>query len=400
MNYSIREIFVEDAEAAKKAFQDIGATAPGSRIMADKLDFHTIKVKGLDTRAANILKQEMLSRGGDVVTKRDILNLDSKKTEVIIIGNKRSFLSLFDKLKLQPFGLKELAKQLNTFISQLDSDRTIIKTGKHALDISKTLIMGILNVTPDSFSDGGKYYDRKIAIERAEQMINQGADIIDVGGLSTRPGSDPVEHDEEERRVIPVIEEIIKQFDFPVSVDTYRSGIAGKAIDKGACIVNDISALRFDKLMAKTVAESKAGLILMHMQGTPENMQDDPYYDDVIEEVYDFLYERTGYAMSEGIEKDRIIVDPGIGFGKRLKHNLTIFRKLKDFRSLCFPLLIGASRKSFIGMISDEKVEDRLEGSIAAALWSVANSANIIRVHDVEETKKALKVFESIMHTG
>jgi len=401
MKYEIREIFEDSVEQAFNDFKDIGATIPGSRIMADKLDIVILKVKDIDTRAANILKQEMLARSGDVVTTRDVLSSLGSKTDVIILGNRKSFDSLIKKLILQPFGLKALADDLNTFLEERDRKKPEkLWAGDYELDLENPLIMGILNVTPDSFSDGGKYLEKENAIKRTVQMIEQGADIIDVGGMSTRPGSSPVDEKEEQNRVLPIIEEIVKKYDFPVSIDTYRSGIAKRAIEAGACIVNDISALRFDDDMAKIVAKSNAAIVLMHMQGDPKNMQENPQYEDVVDEVYGFLMKRAGIAINEGIDKEKIIIDPGIGFGKKLAHNLKILSRLKDLTSLGHPLLLGVSRKSFIGMLSDTEVDQRLIGSIAASLWGVFNSADIIRVHDIKETKQALKVIQAIRDSG
>lgn len=400
MKYGIREIFPENSDQAFDEFMKIGSTAPGSRIMADKLDILTLKIKGLDPRAANILKQEMLARGGDVATSRDILKLNADRTDVVMFGNKKTLSSLIEKLALQPFGLKELSKELKDFIEKRNRSKKLyrIRFGDHEFSLEKTIIMGVLNVTPDSFSDGGKYLRKPDAIKKAGEILAQGADIIDVGGLSTRPGSRPVDEQEEASRVIPIIDEIVKRFKAPVSIDTYRANIARKAIDAGACMVNDISALRFDKDMASTVSESEVGIVLMHMQGTPENMQKDPQYKDTIDEIFSFLRDQADLAMDSGINQEKIIIDPGIGFGKRLIHNLTVFKRLGEFKSLGFPLLVGASRKSFIDMISDTPADKRLPGSLAAALWSVSNSADILRVHDVEETRKALDVFEAIRY--
>jgi dihydropteroate synthase len=257
--------------------------------------------------------------------------------------------------------------------------------------------MGILNATPDSFFDGGKYDDRESAEKQIEKMVEDGADIIDVGGMSSRPGSKPVSADEELKRVIPAIKYLNANHDVLVSVDTYRSEVARKAVIAGAHIINDISAFTMDKDMAKTAADCGASIVLMHMKGTPEDMQDDPQYENVVDDIYTYLEKQTGIAVEAGIPEDRIIIDPGIGFGKTLEHNLNILNKLREFTYMGFPVLVGASRKSFIGKIMELDADQRLEGSLAAAVWSTINGASILRVHDVKETVQAIKVAASIM---
>jgi len=272
----------------------------------------------------------------------------------------------------------------------------------------RVFVMGILNVTPDSFYDGGKYNVLDKAIMHIEEMIEDGADIIDIGGESTRPGSVPVETEEEIKRVIPVIDLAIKKIkkisngEVIISIDTYKSDVAKAAIDKGALIVNDISGLRFDKNMIDVVAKSNVSVIIMHMKGTPQNMQNNPTYDNVVIEIKNYFQERISYLSSKGILKDNIILDPGIGFGKTVKHNLQILSQIKEFHTFGLPILLGTSRKSFIGKILGSesnplKPEERLEGSIATYIWAVLNGIKILRVHDVKETKRALKVIESIM---
>jgi len=269
---------------------------------------------------------------------------------------------------------------------------------KKILDLSsRTHLMGILNVTPDSFSDEGKFLKIEDAVRHGIKMTQEGADMIDVGGESTRPGSDPVTIEEELSRVIPVIEALSKEIDVPISIDTYKSEVAKKALDAGAEMINDISALRFDPQMKKIAAERQVPIVLMHIKGTPKNMQQNPYYDDVIEEIIKYLKESTKRAKDAGIEKENIIIDPGIGFGKRLEDNLNILKNLKKFSILDCPILVGPSRKSFIGKILDLPVEERLEGSLAALAVSIMNGANIVRVHDVKEGKRVASLVDEIL---
>ena len=266
------------------------------------------------------------------------------------------------------------------------------------LGLSRPLVMGILNVTPDSFSDGGRFLSPENATVMAYRMEEEGADIIDVGSESSRPGAEPVPVDEEIRRVIPVIETIRKKSDIPVSIDTYKSQTAIAALESGANMVNDISALQFDKRMVEVLAERSAPIVLMHMLGSPRDMQQNPSYSNCVEEIADFFEERIGFCHQNGIDKSRLILDPGIGFGKRLSDNVEILANLRLFTSFGLPLLIGASRKSFINMLhpSDQQADQRIGGSIAAAVTAVINGAAIVRVHDVGQTVEALKVLQAV----
>jgi len=267
-----------------------------------------------------------------------------------------------------------------------------------SLDFSqKTYVMGILNVTPDSFSDGGLFLDGSSAIERALRMEAEGADIIDIGGESTRPGSEPVSLEEEIRRTIPVIEAISGKLRIPVSIDTYKSEVARRAIEAGAAMVNDISGLRFDPEMAPVLSQYDVALVLMHIKGTPRKMQENPVYYDLFSEITDYLKEGINIATERGIARERIVVDPGIGFGKTLEHNLQIINNLDRLSPLSRPVLMGASRKSFIGRIlNNAPASERLEGTAAAVAISVMKGANIVRVHDVREISRVVKVADAI----
>lgn len=266
----------------------------------------------------------------------------------------------------------------------------IFKAKNKVFEISKKpLFMGILNITSDSFYDGGKFFRSDDALVQAEKMILEGADIIDVGGESSRPGSEPISIEEEISRVAPVIERISKNFDIPISVDTYKSEVAQTAIESGAVIVNDIYALRWqDGKMADVVAKHKAGVVLMHMQGTPQTMQKNPNYSDVVREILEFISQRVDFAKKSGIDFENILVDPGFGFGKTFNHNIEILKNLSVFSSLNRPILVGLSRKSFIGKIlNDIPPSERLYGTLAASLIAYKNGARIFRVHDVKATK-------------
>ena len=277
------------------------------------------------------------------------------------------------------------------------SEERSLATRHGALKFSqRTLIMGIINVTPDSFSDGGQRYDPVKAIADGVAMVKSGADILDVGGESSRPGATPVSEDEELARVLPVVRGLRKGTDASISIDTYKANVARAALDAGADIVNDISALRFDPPMAALIAAEKVPVVLMHMQGTPCTMQREPRYADVVREVRDFLAGQLYEAMDAGIAQEMIVIDPGIGFGKTLQHNLELLRGLPMIAALGQPVLVGASRKAFIGRILNAEPSHRVEGSLAAAVALVLAGANIIRAHDVAETAKAVKIADAI----
>lgn len=259
--------------------------------------------------------------------------------------------------------------------------------------------MGILNITPDSFFDGNKYFNVDSAVERAVQMYEEGADIIDVGGESTRPGSLPVSSDEELERILKPVELIKQRIPVSISIDTYKSEVAEEACRLGIEIINDISGLRFDPKMVEVAKKYNTKVVIMHIKGTPKDMQVDPFYEDVILEIKQYFQKQIEYAKSHGIQQNNMIIDPGIGFGKRLEDNLHIIRNLSEFKDLNCPILIGVSRKSFLGKILDVEPEDRLEGTIASSLLSFLNGADILRVHDVKEVVRALKVTESIIYS-
>ncbi len=274
------------------------------------------------------------------------------------------------------------------------------RIGHRTVDLTeRTYIMGILNVTPDSFSDGGKFNSVETAVQHALTMIEEGADIIDVGGESTRPknvygGTKPVTAEEERQRVVPVIERLASLTDIPISIDTTKSDVADAALRAGAVMVNDISGLTFAPAVAEVTARHHAALVVMHIQGTPETMQIDPVYSDVVAEVKESLKRSAAKAQDAGVEN--IIIDPGIGFGKTLEHNLTLLNKLKELTELGFPILIGTSRKGFIGTIVNEPVDRRLEGTAASVAVSIMNGANIVRVHDVKAMKHVALVTDAV----
>lgn len=295
---------------------------------------------------------------------------------------------------------QDLSAALNRFaplsaLATAEGGTLLTRHGK--LDFARrTLIMGIVNVTPDSFFDGGRRLDPGKAIADGAAMAASGADIIDIGGESTRPGARPVSEKDELARVLPVVQGLRREVKLPISIDTYKANVARAALDGGADIVNDISGLRFDPKMVSLVAAEKVPVVLMHMQGTPGTMQREPHYEDLVREVRDFLATQLYEAMDAGVTPEGIIIDPGIGFGKTIEHNLQLLRDLSVLAALGQPLLVGVSRKTFIGKILNLPADERLEGSLAAAVAAVLAGANILRVHDVPATTRAVRVADAI----
>jgi dihydropteroate synthase len=395
---NIRILDITNKEDATDELIKIGADPDGIKIMVNKMSHFNLKVSNLDVRQANIIKQELLSLGGEAAVHKNVIVNKVDKTDTIIMGTRKQLKKAVNKLKMQPFGLKKLAKDIEALINCDLLKSMPFECGGKVFDFNdKVYIMGILNITPDSFSDGGNFYKLNYAMGHAEKMIDEGADIIDVGGESTRPGADTVSPDDELKRVIPVIKELKKNYDTVVSIDTYKAQVAKAAIDAGADIVNDISAMRFDDKMKGVIKDTDIPVILMHTKGRPKEMQKNPSYSCVISEIAGYLSDVIDDAVSYGIDSDKIIIDPGIGFGKTHEHNITIIKKLKEFKSLQKPVMIGLSRKSFIGEIMGKGPEDRLNGTISGNVVSVLNGANILRVHDVKEAVESTKVARAFM---
>ncbi|MFH1564082.1 MAG: dihydropteroate synthase [Nitrospirota bacterium] len=408
MEYNIRTLEIFSEKDVVSQMKMIGVDAKGIELMSKKAMSRVLKLENVELKLALILKQEMLSLGGEAALSRETITLKCQTTDVLLIGSLKHYQRLISKLQDQYFGLAKLAVEIEEVLNDFIKDEFKLVCGNYQqrgkpqqgkpFDLGKrTFIMGILNVTPDSFSDGGQYQDVEQAIERGIQMAEEGADIIDIGGESTRPGAVCCSIEKELARVIPVIRGLAKKIDLPISIDTYKAEVARRALEEGAQIVNDISALSFDPKMAQVVAEYKAAVVLMHIQGTPQDMQQNPQYTCVVSEIILYLRERIRTAISAGIEADKIIIDPGIGFGKTVEHNLEILRRLREFKSLGRPILIGTSRKSLIGKILDLPVEQRLEGTLATAVISILNGANIIRVHDVLAMKRVAKMVDATM---
>ncbi|MGB9608420.1 MAG: dihydropteroate synthase, partial [bacterium] len=369
-----------DTQGLLQEMKRMNVSVEGIERMLKKGEFLQILLPKVPHYLANIFKQKMLALGGECAVSWDTVKGGEGLTDCLLMGTRKQIEALILYINEQPFSsLREISEELDGVLRNYRRKEWLLPLPRHPLSLGgKPKIMGILNITPDSFYDGGRYNELDRAIARAEEMVEEGASIIDVGGESTRPGSESVSLEEELRRVIPAIKELVKRIDLPISIDTYKAEVARRAIEEGAEMVNDISALRFDEKMVEVVREHKVAVVLMHMKGTPKDMQENPYYEDVVGEVYDFLKERVEWAQMNGIERDYLLIDPGIGFGKRTIDNIELIRRLSEFRSLGLPILIGPSRKSFLGnILGGLPPEERLEGTAAAVAVSVLKGASI-----------------------
>ena len=392
-----RILSINKLEDIIEEFKKIGVTSQGIDSMYLKANFIALKLKNIKTGAANIIKQDMLSLGGDTAVTRGVVNGKVDRSDVIILGTIKIINNLLKKLSYQNiFEIPDICKSIEYLIKlETNKNEQFINAKGHILPLNRTLIMGILNVSPDSFYDGGKYCAVDSALAQIEKMAKEGADIIDIGGESTRPYAKKISIEEELSRVMPILTKAIGKFDIPFSIDTYKSEIAKTALDVGVHMVNDISGLHFDKQMATTIAHYQdVPVVIMHIKGTPKNMQDNPSYEDVIEEILQYLTDSIKISTKAGIKEKNIIIDPGIGFGKRLEDNVKIIKKITEFQCLGKPILLGCSNKSFIGKILNSEKNHRLEGTLAANAYAILNGVNIIRVHEVAEHRKFVQMLD------
>ncbi|MBO8136994.1 MAG: dihydropteroate synthase [Desulfotomaculum sp.] len=388
---SIRCVEINDRLEAEKELEAIGCDSWGVKHMAGKAVFRVLKLKNITPTQANILKQEMLANGGEGAVARGTINHSVERTDMLLMGTESQYYKVCSKLKIQPFGLKELAEKIEQTLANLEPYRPrVMECRGKALELGKrTLVMGILNLTPDSFSDGGKYNTEDRALEQAHKMVEEGADIIDVGGESTRPGHQPVPLEEELRRVIPVLEKLVKKIDVPISVDTTKAEVARQALEAGAHIINDVWAGQADSQMFKVAARYNVPVILMHNRENTE-------YDDLMADILTFLERAAEQAVQAGVARDKIIVDPGIGFGKTYQQNLEVMNRLQELKVLGYPVLLGTSRKSMIGKTLDLPVDQRVEGTAATVAFGIAKGADIVRVHDVKEMIRVCRMTDAM----
>ncbi len=387
-------IKIDSIDQAKELMNNIQADDMGIKLMVNKTLNLSFLVYECDFYIANILKQEALSCGIDACVSKDTITAKSLKTDCLIFGDVKKLYALSSKLAYQNFKvLRELGEQLKQQLDLYLSD-FLWEAGNSVYDLKKKyLIMGILNVTPDSFYDGGKYDTTSKALFRCEQILNEKADIIDIGAVSTRPYSETISEDEEKRRLFPVLEAIVKRFSsITISVDTFNANIAKGAHNFGVSIINDISGFTFDEKMSDCIVECNFSVVIMHTKGKPKNMQEKPSYSHLITEINDFFSNSIDKLSSKRFNLKKVVLDPGIGFGKTLTHNIEIIKNLESFKIFGRPILVGLSRKSFIGQILNKDVNERLFGTIGANVASYFNGARIFRVHDVAPNKEALEL--------
>lgn len=391
--YGHHAMLINDQLQARRCLEEIGASPPGVGYMIPKAVFKCIKLKNISNRAANIVKQEMLAKGGEAAVAKDAL-ITEGRSDVLLMGTLKHYRLLNAKLSLQPFGLKAVAREIEVILANLEtrSWELALAHGRSLAMGPKTLIMGILNVTPDSFSDGGRFFDADRAIEHALQMAAEGADIIDVGGASSRPASDMVDEEEELRRVLGVIPRLVEH-GLTIAVDTFRARVAERALDAGAHLINDIGGFVLDHELLPVLVKWQAPVVLMHNRMQIKN---DCVYSDLVADICLDLRQSIAQAEAAGLGAEHIIIDPGLGFGKTPAQNLLLLQRLQDLRSLGRPILVGASRKSFIGSTLELEPEQRLEGSLAAAVLAIMNGAALVRVHDVKETCRAARMADAV----
>jgi len=387
-------ILIRNQQEARRVLEEIGVDPGAYPYLLPKASFHCIKLKDISFRGANIIKQEMLSKGGEAAIARQAL-FGKGSGDVLLMGTLKHYRLLINKLKVQPFGLKKVATEIENILVALEPKQQIIELphGKSLKLGERTLIMGILNVTPDSFSDGGKYLNSDQAVKRAREMIDEGADIIDIGAASSRPDSVMAGADEEIQRLLPVMDKLAAQ-DIIISIDTFRGEVARAALENGAHIINDIGSLQLDSQLLPVLVEKQASVILMHNR---MQIRTGEPYRDLVADIITELEDAIGHAVEAGLPGDKIIIDPGIGFGKTPGGNRLLLKRLGDFRSLGKPILIGASRKSFIGQTLGLEVNERLEGSLAAVAIAIMNGADIVRVHDVKASKRVATMTDAVM---
>ncbi len=390
--FTARILDIRTEAEARKVLAKVGSDFGGQAIMVPKALYRVIKVEQVPVPAAQILKQEMLSRGGEVAVNRGVVNNSVETSDVVLMGTKRQYTLLCKKLQAQPFKLKQIGQSIlkcldNSFEQRIEG----LNCRGYSLPLGRqTLVMGILNVTPDSFSDGGKFFEKSKAVERALEMVELGADILDIGGESTRPKAEFVPAEREMERVLPVLEALIPNINIPVSVDTYKSSVAEAVLKAGAHMINDVWGLQADKDMARVMAKYDVPVVIMHNQKGTE-------YLDLIGDMFKFFAHSLDLAKAAGIKDENIILDPGIGFGKTTEQNLQVMSRLGEFRSLGYPILLGASRKSMIGNTLELPVDQRVEGNGATVALGIAAGADIVRVHEVKEMKRICKMTDAIV---
>lgn len=388
-------VLLRSRREAAALMASLGVSPEGLAGMQSRAVFHAIILHSLSYQAADIIKQEMLAVGAEAAIDREAV-FDGRPSDVLLMGTWQHYRQVVRSLRSQPYGLRPLAEAIDSIMQGLEAPPPVLQLpgGRELALAQRTHIMGILNVTPDSFSDGGRWIEPSRALERALQMREEGADIIDIGAVSSRPDGELASEDEELRRLLPVLERLAGH-GLIISVDTFRGRVAGEALAAGAHIINDIGTLRLDPGLLPVMAENQAPLVLMHNRLQKD--QGRAYSSDLVGDIIGELDSVMEQAAAAGLDRSRIILDPGIGFGKDPGQNRLLIQRLAEFKSLGRPILVGASRKRFIGATLGLEVEDRLEGSLAVLVMAISGGASILRVHDVRESRRAAQMADAIM---
>jgi dihydropteroate synthase len=399
MDFNVRVLEINNLKEAQIELSKVNCDKTGIHIMSNKAVFRVIKIENVSTRDANLLKQTFLAKGGEAAVGRGTADLSIEYTDVLLCATLKQYRIAIEQLKLQPWGLAKLAQAIEKALNSSEKfPERSYSWGQQALSIRprRTLVMGILNVTPDSFSDGGQYNTMDKALRHVEDMIQNGADIIDIGAESTRPyiGAEKISAEEEMERLGPLLERIVSISTVPVSIDTYKSSIALEALKLGAHMINDIWGLQQDNNMAKVVAQYNVPIIIMHNQDTTQ------YEQDIMSEICSFLQRSIAIGIEAGIDKDKFIIDPGIGFGKTPAQNLVVMSRLEELKSLGCPILLGTSNKRFIGEVLRLPVKDRVEGTGATVAMGIMKGSNIVRVHDVKAMARIAKMTDAMIRSG
>lgn len=403
--FPIRTVDLPDDRTTAREILSIGCDPAALRWLLPKSRILALRVAGVPSFAANLLKQEILSFGGDAVVHRGACTLTVERTDVLLLANPEQLKRLVEKLRVQVPTLRSLGRSLEAFLRERPAreNRRFVAGGRSYPTGRRTYLVGILNVTPDSFSDGGRYDGPEAALRHALEMERDGADFIDVGGESTRPGHGPVDAQEEMDRVLPVLRLLRRETGIPVSIDTWKSQVARVAVAAGAVVINDVWGLRRDPDIAKVAAETGAGLILMHNRGTEAGAAPSPDADrkgDILDGVVAYLRGSMDQALAAGVPEEAVVLDPGIGFGVRPEESLRMIEGLGSLRALGRPVLIGPSRKSFIGKVLDLPVDRRLLGTAASIAYGIARGADFVRVHDVAEMREVVRIADALRASG
>ena len=390
----MRKLILADDEFTTRELERIGVDPDAYGLFLKKSNHRVFKFGNISCAQAHVLKQTALVCGADVAIPKHAYQGGKKRNFcAILFANLREIEKMIKRLEEQPW-MRPISDELSAVL--FDKAPPTLKIGKEEIKFDRTYVMGVINVTPDSFYSGSRYTTNEVLERVAKEMVEEGADFVDIGAESTQPGIEPIDEEEEIRRLEAVLPTLARNLNIPISVDTYKSKVAAYAIDQGASIINDISGLGFDKRMAKLVAKNKVGVVIMHIKGTPKTMQLNPTYDDLMGEIHNYLHDRIDFALQSGINRESIMIDPGLGFGKGLEDNYEIIRRLNELTLLGRPIVVGHSRKSFIGGPFKLAPEQRLEGTLGVEALLIANGASVVRVHDVQEAKRVAMLIDRI----